>query len=104
MKVSSRVDIAADILEAAKNGAIKTRIMYSSRTSMKQLNPYLHMLIEGGLLEHVPEEKIYRTTERGTRFLESYEKAWRILISKRKGLFREETVQILSKGESSSRR
>lgn len=96
LKFRSRADICAEILEAAEEGSLKTRIMYSSRTSVKQLNPYLDLLIENDLLEHIPGEKIYRTTERGARFVQNYRQAWRILIPKDKKLQRQEALQTVT--------
>ncbi|AIF83335.1 putative transcriptional regulator [Candidatus Nitrososphaera evergladensis SR1] len=98
MKFRSRVDIAAEILDAAKDGQLKTRIMYESHTSVKQLNPYLDLLIESELLEYLPEERIYRTTEKGNRFLDGYQKAWHILFyaKSKKASKQEEAVSIVS--------
>ncbi|HEX6560415.1 MAG TPA: winged helix-turn-helix domain-containing protein [Nitrososphaera sp.] len=103
MKFRSRVDICADILAAAKDGAIKTRIMYSSRTAMRQLNEYLDLLIENELLVYASAERVYSTSEKGIRFLESYEEAWRTLIPKSKKLPRQEPVQVVSKGNSQTK-
>ena len=72
MKYRSRMDIAADILEIAQGGAIKTRIMYRAFLSFPQLKEYLELLTDQGLLEHVKEEKVYSTTEKGKRFLKMY--------------------------------
>ncbi len=83
MKFRSRADIAAEMLEVAKNGEKKTRIMYGSHTSVKQLNTYLDLLIENEMLEYLPEKRIYRTTEKGILFLDSYQKAWGILFRAR---------------------
>ena len=66
------MDIAADILEIAKGGAIKTRIMYGAFLSFPQLKEYLDLLLKGGLLEYVKEERTYNTTERGKHFIKRY--------------------------------
>jgi predicted transcriptional regulator len=74
-KYRSRMDIAAEILEAAQTraGANKTKIMYHAFLSFPQLKQYLALLMENQLLEHVPEDKnLYRTTEKGKRFLINY--------------------------------
>jgi predicted transcriptional regulator len=60
------------MLEAANGGATKTKIMYAAYLSYAQLKEYLAVLLEGGLLEHIPTEQKYRTTEKGLRFLKSY--------------------------------
>jgi predicted transcriptional regulator len=40
------------MLEAARHGVKKTKIMYSSYLSSHQLNPYLELVIGNGLLEY----------------------------------------------------
>lgn len=72
MKYRSRMDIAADVLEVAQGGAIKTRIMYKAFLSFPQLKEYLELLQGGGLLDYVAEEKEYYTTEKGRQFLKMY--------------------------------
>ena len=72
MKYRSRTDITAQILEAANGGVTKTKIMYKAFLSYAQLKEYLTVLIENGLLEYVEGEQIYRTTEKGNRFLKIY--------------------------------
>jgi len=67
----SRIQIAADILEIAKNGSRKTRIMYLGNLSFDLLQKYLDMLVNFGLLEvRGGTEKSYVATEKGQRFLE----------------------------------
>jgi len=67
----SRIQIAADILEIAKNGSRKTRIMYLGNLSFDLLQKYLDMLVNFGLLEvRGGAEKSYVATEKGRHFLE----------------------------------
>ena len=72
MKYRSRTDITAQILEAANGGVTKTKIMYKAFLSYAQLKEYLTVLIENRLLEYIEGEQIYRTTEKGNRFLKIY--------------------------------
>ena len=72
MKYRSRTDITAQILEAANGGVTKTKILYKAFLSYAQLKEYLTVLIENGLLEYIEGEQIYRTTEKGNRFLKIY--------------------------------
>ena len=72
MKYRSRTDITAQILEAANGGVTKTKIMYKAFLSYAQLKEYLTVLLENGLLEYIEGEQIYRTTEKGNRFLKIY--------------------------------
>lgn len=72
MKNRSRTDIIVSMLEAARNGGRKTKIMYSSYLSSHQLRPYLELVIGNGLLEYDSTKERYRTTERGLRLLDLY--------------------------------
>jgi predicted transcriptional regulator len=72
MKYRSRTDITAQILEAANGGVTKTKIMYKAFLSYAQLKEYLTVLIENALLEYIEGEQIYRTTDKGNRFLKIY--------------------------------
>jgi predicted transcriptional regulator len=72
MKYRSRTDIASQLLEAANGGASKTKIMYRAYLSFAQLRQYLTMLIESGLIEYQPNQREYKTTEKGLRFLKAY--------------------------------
>lgn len=75
IKHRSRADIIARILQSANGQQItKTRMLYGAFLSHEQLQYYLHILIEKGLIEHQKETGTYRTTEKGIRFLELYEK------------------------------
>jgi predicted transcriptional regulator len=77
-----RLEIIADILEIAKDGQLKTRILYDGNLSFSQLNEYLAFLIKMGVLEVNTdnEKRIYRTTIRGLKYLESYEEISSLLI------------------------
>lgn len=69
----SRIKITADILEIAKTGSRKTKIMYLGNLSFDLLQKYLEMLERYGLLEvHGDSEKSYVATEKGKQFLADY--------------------------------
>jgi len=72
----TRVEILASILKVAENGALKTHIMYKANLSHLQLQRYLALLEENGLLVQDaldPESyRTYRATERGLGFLREY--------------------------------
>ncbi len=72
MKYRSRTDITAQILEAANGGVTKTKIMYKAFLSYAQLKEYLSVLAENDLLEYVEGEQVYKTTDKGNRFLRIY--------------------------------
>lgn len=73
-KRRNRLFIIAEILNIAKEGSLKTKIMYKANLSFAQLNEYLSFLTKIHLLEIRKEnrKKIYRTTAKGTRYLEKY--------------------------------
>jgi predicted transcriptional regulator len=72
----TRVEILASILNVASNGALKTHIMYKANLSHRQLERYLALLEERGLLAQLVDEeigsRIYRVTEKGCNFLRDY--------------------------------
>ena len=72
MKYRSRTDITAQILEAANGGVTRTRIMYKVFLSYAQLQEYLAVLMEKGLMDYIEGEKVYRTTDKGNRILKIY--------------------------------
>jgi predicted transcriptional regulator len=80
MKYRSRVDIMAAILEIAKEGSIKTRIMFGASLSFTQLKEYTNFLIEQGLMERSEEATgLHRTTEKGLKFLHRYREIDRMI-------------------------
>jgi predicted transcriptional regulator len=69
----SRIKITADILEIAKTGSRKTKIMYLGNLSFDLLQKYLDMLVKFGLLEvYGDSEKNYVASEKGKQFLADY--------------------------------
>jgi len=67
----SSFEIIAEILETAKDGAKKTRIMYAGGLSYRFVQKYLDLLIETELLAMGSS---YKTTEKGMAFLRKYQK------------------------------
>jgi predicted transcriptional regulator len=60
-----RLQIVAEILYLAQSPVKKTRLLYDTNMSYPHLSLYLEML--RGLLEYVPEKRLYRTTDEGTK-------------------------------------
>jgi predicted transcriptional regulator len=73
MKYRSRTDIIVSMLEAARHGATKTKIMYSSYLSSCQLRAYLELVIKNSLLAYDSTRHRYSTTDKGLRILELYD-------------------------------
>ncbi|MBS7610408.1 hypothetical protein KEJ36_00925 [Candidatus Bathyarchaeota archaeon] len=70
------LEIIAEILEVVQEGANKTKVMYSTNLSFKQLENYMKFLLEKGFVERIGEKTgkgaVYRTTSGGLRFLEAF--------------------------------
>ncbi|NIQ07921.1 MAG: hypothetical protein GWO20_20045 [Candidatus Korarchaeota archaeon] len=73
-KRRDKLQIMAEVLEIAAEGALKTQIMYRANLSFTQLNNYLEFMQEIEVLEKINEDNrdIYRSTEKGLEFLERY--------------------------------
>jgi predicted transcriptional regulator len=72
MRYRSKTDIIASMLEAARNGGTKTKIMYSSFLSYHQLRSYLELVISNNLLAYDSTKELYKTTDRGLGLLDLY--------------------------------
>jgi len=81
-----RMFIMAEVLEVAIDGALKTQLMYRANLSFAQLNEYLRLLSDLRLLETVEstQKKVYKTTAKGIRYLQSYREI-RELLKKERG-------------------
>lgn len=66
-------EIVYDMLEIAKEGLIKTRIMQRANLSYSQLTKYLELLETRGFIkkETVDDREIWRTTEKGLAVIEA---------------------------------
>lgn len=75
-KRRDRLYIISEILTIAKDGSLKTQIMYRANLSFAQLNEYLSFLLRIKLLKIVKrnEKAVYKTTTKGIKYLENYEK------------------------------
>ena len=69
MKYRSRSDIVTMMLESARAGATKTKIMYTAYLSYSQLLEYLKYLEQNDLLTYEQGSQLYRPTEKGLKFL-----------------------------------
>jgi len=73
-KRRDKLFIVAEILEIARDGSLKTQIMYRANLSFTQLNDYLSFMLQINLLERVLENdrEMYRATGKGVDFLQRY--------------------------------
>jgi len=79
LRYRDRIDVINSILKAANGGVAKTKIMYKAFVSHEQLKEYLMLLIRRGLLHYDADAQIYKTTEKGLAFLQTYNKIDQIL-------------------------
>ena len=68
----NNLDINAEILQVASEGAKKTQIVYKANLNFLLVKKYLNNLIEKGFVSK--KDTCYYTTEKGRDFLMSYQK------------------------------
>jgi len=73
--------IIAEILEIAKEGTLKTQIMYRANLSFTQLNGYLNFMLKINLLEKIlqNDKETYKATDKGMEFLQRYREITELL-------------------------
>ena len=64
------LDICADILNLAQNGAIKTQLVYKANLNFAIVKKYIKRLGDTELLTSI--NGYFLTTEKGKRFLQDY--------------------------------
>ena len=69
----NRVDIIAQLLDAASNPTTKTKMMYKAMLSYEQLKEYLVMLTENDLIAYDNPSRRFTTTNKGYEFVKRYE-------------------------------
>jgi predicted transcriptional regulator len=72
------------MLEIAKEGSIKTQIMYKANLSFTQLNNYLDFLLKKGFITQTNRtssdcKEVYVITEKGVNFLQARSELIRLL-------------------------
>lgn len=82
-KRRDRLYIIADILSIARNGSLKTQIMYKANLSFAQLNEYLSFLLEKKLIASITqnEKTLFKATSKGIKYLRNYAKIRDLLKS-----------------------
>jgi predicted transcriptional regulator len=73
-KRRDKLGIIAEILEIAKEGSLKTQIMYKANLSYAQLNDYLKFMLKNALLQKFVShgKNVYAITEKGIAFLQRH--------------------------------
>jgi predicted transcriptional regulator len=76
-KNRNRMEIVSNILDIARNGALKTHLMYKANLSYMVVTQYLSFLIKSGLIEEIFAEdgptRLYKTSAKGFKYLEVYQ-------------------------------
>ncbi len=76
----SKIEIFADILEAAGKGASKTRIMSKANLNQKLAEPSIRLLADLKMLSEKDKNPVsYSTTPNGFQFLKEYRRIKEIL-------------------------
>lgn len=76
------LDIIDLILMVCLNGTMKTHVMYKCNLNSRQVQDYLELLLKFRLLEKQESEErrtVYKTTERGSKFIKAYAELFEIL-------------------------
>ena len=73
-KRRDKLGIIAEILEIAKEGTLKTQIMYKANLSFAQLNEYLKFMLKTSLISKFVYNgrEVYESTEKGIDFLQRH--------------------------------
>ena len=96
VKYRNKIEIIADILEVAREGAKKTHIIYRGNLSFKLANAYLKAVLKAGLIVLDRKDRHYLLTEKGQVFLERFGKYCKYArsLQKQYALVRSEMVSL----------
>ena len=75
----NRIDIIAQLLNAASSPTTKTKMMYKALLSYEQLKEYLIMLTENDLIAYDKPTGRFSTTYKGHEFIRRYEDLTKLL-------------------------
>ena len=80
-KRRDKLFIISEILEIAREGTLKTQIMYRANLSFTQLNEYLGFMLKNNLLAMIirSDREVYVATDKGMDFLERYREITELL-------------------------
>ena len=96
-----RLNIVAEIINIARKGSPKTRIMYKANMSFAAVNDYLPFLLKTNLITRTSDGKktIYKSTEKGMTLLNLYGKLTELMSenSSFDGMQRSPPMMLLAK-------
>ncbi|MEM2440113.1 MAG: winged helix-turn-helix domain-containing protein [Candidatus Bathyarchaeia archaeon] len=80
-KRRDKLYIIAEILDVARDGVLKTQIMYRANLSFTQLSDYLKFMEKVNLVDKKIEngKEIYKATPKGLEFLQRYREITELL-------------------------
>jgi predicted transcriptional regulator len=76
----SRIDIIAQLLDAASSPTTKTKMMYKAMLSYEQLKEYLVMLSENDLIRYDKPSQRFATTDKGFQLIKRYEDLSELIV------------------------
>ena len=76
----NRIDIIAQLLDAASSPTTKTKMMYKTMLSYEQLKEYLVMLSENDLIGYDKPSQRFATTDKGFQLIKRYEDLSKLIV------------------------
>ena len=76
----NRIDIIAQLLDAASSPTTKTKMMYTVMLSYEQLKEYLLMLSANDLIGYDKPSQRFTTTDKGFQFMQRYEDLSKLIV------------------------
>ena len=72
-KRRSEIEISADILKVALDGAKKSHIVYRANLNFEVVKKYLKLLFDSGLISlKTSDKRLFQTTPKGVDYLTQY--------------------------------
>jgi predicted transcriptional regulator len=98
-----RIAIVAEILEMAREGVLKSNIMWRAGLSYDMLNGYLGLMINAKLLDKVliKNKVVFKASSKGVRFLYHCHEIMDLLGTDDDGEERSRKIQLLPSNDSS---
>ncbi len=75
----NRIDIIAQLLDAASTPITKTKMMYRAMLSYEQLKEYLVILAENDLIAYDEPSRKFTTTAQGYQFIKRYDELHQLI-------------------------
>ena len=76
----NRIDIIAQLLDAASSPTTKTKMVYKVMLSYEQLKEYLLMLSANDLIGYDKPSQRFTTTDKGFQFMQRYEDLSKLIV------------------------